>query len=97
MATLRILNPVAGKSTDNTRRSARRVGGFEGKVVGLYDNRKPSGAVVLERLAGHLTSRFRDIEVRQYVGSIGARAVATAEDAERMADECDAVIGIRAD
>jgi hypothetical protein len=66
-------------------------------VVGLYDNRKPHGWVVMERLAGQLTSRFPDIEVRQYVGSIGARAVATADDAERMANECDAVIGIRAD
>ena len=97
MATLRVLNPVAGKRTDNKSRLARRVGGFEGKVIGLYDNRKPHGGVVLERLTGHLTSRFQDIEVRQYVGSIGARAVATPEDAERMASECDAVIGIRAD
>tara|TARA_B100000315_G_scaffold149527_1_gene138263 strand:- start:1652 stop:1945 length:294 start_codon:yes stop_codon:yes gene_type:complete len=97
MATLRVLNPVAGKRTDNGSRPARRVDGFEGKVIGLYDNRKPSGGVVLERLTGHLTSRFQGIEVRQYAGSLGARAVATVEDAERMASECDAVIGIRAD
>ncbi len=97
MATLRVLSPVAGKRIDNTSRLARRVGGLEGKVIGLYDNRKPHGGVVLERLTGQLTSRFPDIEVRRYVGSIGARAVATVEDAERMASECDAVIGTRAD
>ncbi len=96
MAKLEVLNPVAQTSAAKFP-LASRVSSLNGKVIGLYDNRKPSSDVALRRLTEQLGRQFQGVQFRRYVGSMGGRAVATSQDAERMAKECNVVIGIRAD
>ncbi len=97
MVKLQILNPQA--STAITPASlATRVSGLSGKTIGLYWNMKAGGDVALEQTAHFLGQRFPNAEFRYYTGSVGATMRhATAEDAERVARECDAVVGTTAD
>ncbi len=97
MVKLQILNPQA--STAVTPASlASRVYDLSGKTIGLYWNMKAGGDVALEQTERILGQRFPDAKFNSYVGSVGASMRhATAEDAERVARECDAVVGTTAD
>ena len=97
MAKLRIINPQATTIIEAVK-AAPRVDGLKGKRVGLYWNMKSGGDVALERTATLLAERYPNTEFRNIVGSVGAMLRhATAEDAELVAQECDAVVGTTAD
>ena len=95
--TLNVLNPVA-QQLDQRTQPARRESSLEGKVVGLYWNFKHGGNIALERVAEHLKSRYGVTETRTYHGSLGSsNRYTTKRDVERIASECDAVVGSTAD
>ncbi len=94
---LQILNPQASTMIESVG-AAPRVGDLPGKSIGLWWNMKAGGDVALERTVQLLTERFPGIQFKHYTGSIGAlMRHATAEDADRIARECDAVIGTTSD
>ncbi len=97
MVELKILNPQA--TTAITPVSlASRLNDLSGRTIGLYWNMKAGGDVALEQTARLLGERFPRTEFRHYTGSVGAiMRHATAEDTERMASECDAVVGTTGD
>ena len=97
MVKLEVLSPVAQRAGNPKFRAAPRVGDLNGKVIGIYDNGKPGGIEAQERLIEQLGHRFGEVRFNRYQGSVGGRTTLTAKDAERMAKECDVVIGIRAD
>ncbi len=97
MVELKILNPQA--TTAITPVSlASRISDLSGRTIGLYWNMKAGGDVALEHTARLLGERFPRAEFRYYAGSVGAiMRHATAEDTERMARECDVVVGTTGD
>jgi hypothetical protein len=97
MARLDVLNPVA-KTVEYSVKPASRLGDLAGKRIGLYWNMKGGGDVALDRAEELLNARFPGVSVKRYIGSVGfAMRHATAEDADRIAAESDAVIGTTAD
>ena len=97
MAELKILNPQA-KTSITPVGLASRISDLSGHTIGLYWNMKAGGDVALEQTARSLGELFPKAEFKYYVGSVGATMRhATAEDAERMASECDAVVGTTGD
>ena len=77
---------------------APRLADLTGKKIGLWWNMKGGGDAALDRTAEILSSEFPGTEFRHYTGSVGAMLRhATAEDAERIAQECDAVVGTSSD
>ncbi len=98
MPTIEVLNPVASKYTGMTVRPAPRLDTLNGKTIGLYWNQKSGGDVVLSRVSELIRQRFPDVSFRNYTGSIGwGRTVASDEDVDRIAEECQGVIGTTAD
>lgn len=97
MAQLQILNPVA-QTVHQTIPVASRLPDLQGKRVGLYWNMKAGGDVALARVAELLSTRYPGLQVKDFVGSVGhIMRHLTAEDADRIAKECDAVVGTTAD
>ena len=98
MATIDILSPVAAKYTGLTVRPAQRLDTLDGKTIGLYWNQKSGGDVALARISELIQQRFPEVRFKKYTGSIGwGRTVASDEDIERIAAECEGVIGTTAD
>ncbi len=97
MINLEVLNPVAQSAGKNKFHAAKRVADLRGKKIGLYDNSKPGGEVAQRRLVEQLSAKFEGVEFRRYTGSMGGRSTLTPRDAEKIAAECNVVIGIRAD
>ncbi len=97
MAEIEVLNPVA--LTQQFKVSpAQRLGDLTGKTVGLYWNTKAGGEVALAYISELLKKRFRDVRFNNYIGAHGAGARhMTAEQAERIARECQAVVASTAD
>ena len=97
MARMQVLNPVA-QTVQHKVDPAPRLDGLRGKTIGLYWNMKAGGDVALEQTARLMGERFRGAQFKYYVGSVGASMRhATSEDAERVAGECDAVVGTTGD
>lgn len=97
MARLQILNPQAITAVTPVS-LAPRVSDLSAKTIGLYWNMKAGGDVALERTAHLLGERFPTATFKYYVGSVGATMRhATQEDAERVAKECNAVVGTTGD
>ncbi|MFQ6029407.1 MAG: hypothetical protein ACE5Q6_18170 [Dehalococcoidia bacterium] len=97
MAKLQVLNPQAATAIPSEA-LATRVSDLAGKTIGLYWNMKAGGDVALEETAHLLGEGFPGTKFRSFVGSVGATMRhATAEDAERVARECDAVVGTTGD
>ncbi len=97
MAKLQIINPQASTVIESVK-PAQRVAALQGKTIGLYWNMKAGGDVGLEQTAELLRKRLPGTEFRNYVGSVGAMLRhATAEDADRVARETDAVVGTTSD
>lgn len=97
MTTMEILNPQAGSIIEAVK-PAPRLSGLSGKRIGLWWNMKAGGGVALDRTAEILGQQFPDTEFMHYTGSVGAMLRhATAEDAEKIARECDAVVGTTSD
>ena len=98
MPTIDILSPVASKYTGLTVRPAQRLDTLDGKTIGLYWNQKSGGDVALAHISERVRERYPNVQFKKYTGSIGwGRTVASDEDVERIAAECDGVIGTTAD
>ena len=97
MAKLEILNPQAS-SVIEAINPAPRLAELTGKNIGLWWNMKAGGDVALDKTSQILTQRFPGTQFKHYVGSVGAMLRhATAEDASKIAQECDAVVGSTSD
>ena len=97
MAKLEILNPQATFVIEAIQ-PAPRLAELTGKRIGLWWNMKSGGDVALDRTAQLLAQRFPGTQFTHYVGSVGAMLRhATAEDATKIAQECDAVVGTTSD
>ncbi len=97
MVELRIVNPQATTVIESVQ-AAPRADGLQGKTIGLYWNMKAGGDIALERTGKLLAEKFSGTEFKHFVGSVGAMLRhATAEDADKVARECDAVIGTTSD
>ena len=94
---LEILNPQA-QTIELTVKAAHRPSDLAGKRIGLYWNLKAGGDHALTRAAELLSQRFPEVTFTRYWGEVGSLfRMATAADVERIAAECDAVIGTTSD
>jgi hypothetical protein len=97
MALLDIVNPVAVRVEQSVKPAARQRD-LSSATVGLYWNMKAGGDAALDRTEQRLGERFPGIRFRRYTGSVGfIMRHATADDADRMASEVQAVVGTTAD
>src|SRR2546429_9624300 len=97
MARLEILNPVA-KTVEHSVTPAPRLATLDGATIGLYWNIKAGGDAALDRTEALLHAKFPGTKFRRYTGSVGwLMRHCTAEDADRIAAEGDAVVGTTAD
>lgn len=97
MTTIEVLNPVA-KAVAVHVAPAQRLHVLDGARIGLYWNYKTGGDVFLRRLAELVEQRFPGAIVRYYAGDVGLLAKhATDRLADRIAMECDVVVGSTAD
>ena len=97
MARLDIVNPVAAR-VEFSVKPAARPRDLSDATVGLYWNMKAGGDAALDRTEQRLRERFPGIRFRRYTGSVGfIMRHATADDADRMASEVQAVVGTTAD
>ncbi len=93
MARLEVLNPVA-QTVEQSVPPAPRLSDLAGKRIGLYWNMKSGGDLALDRTEELLKERFPGVMVSRYIGSVGfLMRHLTPEDADRIARECDAVVG----
>src|SRR2546430_9556225 len=96
MARLEILNPV-GKTVERSVKPAPRLATLDGATIGLYWNIKAGGDAALDRTEALLHAKFPGTKFRRYTGSVGwLLRHCTAEDADRIAAEADAVVGTTA-
>ncbi|MBI2872432.1 MAG: hypothetical protein HYY00_04490 [Chloroflexi bacterium] len=97
MARLDVLNPVA-QTVEHKVDPAPRLTTLAGKRVGLWWNMKAGGDVALDRVAELISQKFPGASFKHYQGSVGASLRhATAKDADRVAAECDVVVGSTSD
>ena len=97
MADLVIVSPVA-ETLEFSVKPAPRRGNLSGARIGLYWNLKAGGDAALDQMERMLGARFPGATFRRYIGSVGfLMRHATAEDADRIASEVDAVVGTTAD
>ncbi len=97
MARLEIRNPVAARVEQSVKPAARSAG-LAHLTIGLYWNMKAGGDAALDRTAELLRERFPGVKFRRYTGSVGfLMRHATADDADRMTSEVQAVVGTTAD
>ncbi len=97
MARLEILNPVA-KTVEYSVKPAARLQAIDGARIGLYWNIKAGGDAALDKTEELFRARFPKAKFRRYTGSVGwLMRHCTAEDADRIASEVDAVVGTTAD
>jgi len=97
MARLDIVNPVAACVEQSVKPAARQRD-LSNATVGLYWNMKAGGDAALDRSEQRLRERFPGMRFRRYTGSVGfIMRHATADDADRMASEVQAVVGTTAD
>lgn len=97
MAELTICNPIA-ETVEFSVKPAPRRGELAGARIGLYWNMKAGGDAALDQMEKMLGVRFPGATFRRYIGSVGfLMRHATAEDADRIASEVDAVVGTTAD
>jgi hypothetical protein len=97
MAELEVLNPVAEAVRHSVRPAPRRPD-LRGASIGLYWNMKAGGNDALDRTEALLRERFAGVTFKRYHGSVGfLMRHFTAEDADRIAREVQAVVGTTAD
>lgn len=97
MAGIKVLNPVA-PSLESRVDPAPRVGDLEGKRIGLYWNLKTGGDLALRRVEELLQARFPGARFAYYQGEVGhMMRHLTPAGADRIARECDAIVGTTAD
>jgi hypothetical protein len=97
MPRLDIVNPVAARVEQSVKPAARQRD-LSNATIGLYWNMKAGGDAALDRAEQRLKERFSGVRFRRYTGSVGfIMRHATADDADRMASEVQAVVGTTAD
>jgi hypothetical protein len=97
MARLKVMNPVA-RSDEQQVKPADRASDLRGATIGLYWNMKAGGDLALDRAAELLRERYPGLVLKRYQGSVGQNVKhLTAEDADRIARECRAVVATTAD
>ena len=97
MARLDIVNPVA-VPVERSVKPAARQRDLSTATGGLYWTMKSGGDAALDRAEQRLAERFPGIRFRRYTGSVGfIMRHATADDADRIASEVQAVVGTTAD
>ncbi len=97
MAHLDVVNPVASRLEQSVKPPAR-LRDLSTATVGLYWNMKAGGDAALDRTEQRLRERYPGIQFRRYTGSVGfIMRHATADDADRMVAEVQAVVGTTAD
>jgi len=89
--TLKILDPMVAADEATDVAVAKRVGGLDGKVLGLLHNGKVNGDRLLDLVRDQLAARYqlRDIVV---VSKPSASRVADPAVLDRLAREGDAVV-----
>jgi len=93
MARLEVLNPMA-RAEERSIPPAARLADLSGKRVGLYWNIKSGGDAALDRVEERLKERFPGIVTSRHIGSVGfMMRHLTPEDAEKIAQTCDVVVG----
>lgn len=93
MARLEILSPLA-KTVEFSVKPAPRLRDFTGVTIGLYWNIKAGGDFALDRTEQLLGEKFPGVKFKRYTGSVGwLMRHCTAEDADRIASEVNAVVG----
>jgi hypothetical protein len=93
MAAIEVLSPVARVLERSVTPAARRPD-LAGATIGLYWNIKAGGDSALDRTEALLRERYPDVRFRRYTGSVGwLMRHCTAEDADRIASEVQAVVG----
>ncbi|PON14827.1 hypothetical protein C2W62_27015 [Candidatus Entotheonella serta] len=99
---LQIMSPAAVR-VDYEVPPAPRLAGLEGKTIGLYNNMTGGADVAVERVAEHLGRRYPSLKFERYSGElrVGRPALSRgnhidAEEAARIAEEVDGVIGATA-
>ena len=101
MTSLRVSNPVAAVLTHHVK-AAPRPASLAGKTVGLVWNLKAGGDVALERVADRLGVRFPGVRFVPFHGAFGGHRIALVSqidpgEADRIAAQCDVVVGTTAD
>jgi hypothetical protein len=93
MARISVLNPVA-HVVEQSVKPAPRLRDLAGATIGLYWNMKAGGDFALDRTEALLGARVPGLRFRRYTGSVGfIMRHCTAEDADRIASEVQAVVG----
>jgi hypothetical protein len=89
--TLKILDPMVAAEQATDVSVAKRVGGLDGKVLGLLHNGKVNGDQLLQLVREQLEARYR---LRGLVVIRKPSASRVADDAilDHLARECDAVV-----
>ena len=89
--TLKILDPMVAADEATDVAVAKRIGGLDGKVLGLLHNGKVNGDRLLDLVREQLAARYRlrDVVV---VHKPSASRVAEPDVLDRLARECDAVV-----
>lgn len=99
---LQIMSPAADR-IDFTVPPAPRLSSPVGKTIGLYNNMTGGADIAVERVAEHMSQRYPGLKFERYGGDLrpGRPALSRgnhidAEEAARIAEEVDAVIGATA-
>jgi hypothetical protein len=102
MTELRIVNPVAQAKAGTVGAQrfppARRPQTLDGVTIGLYWNAKAGGDAALAQTRLRLGQLYPKARFRDYFGEHGTHMRrASAEQLDRIAAECQAVVGTTAD
>ncbi len=93
MAAITVQNPQA-MTVEYSVTAAARKPDLDGATIGLYWNMKAGGDAALDRTEELLRERYPGVRFRRYTGSVGfIMRHCTAEDADRIASEVQAVVG----
>jgi hypothetical protein len=96
MFALEVLNPVArseGESKKVMSKAARRPRSLDGLTLGLIWNSKRGGDVALDKAGELIKSRFKDVKVIRYDGTMPCEKKLM----EKAKKECDIFVGSTGD
>jgi len=88
---LKMLDPTVSAEEATDVAVAKRVADLDGKVLGLLHNGKVNGDRLLDLVREQLATRYRLREI-VVVRKPSASRVADADDLDRLARTCDAVV-----
>ena len=99
---VQIMSPAANR-VDYRVPPAPRLASLDGKTIGLYNNMTGGADIAVERVAEHISERFFGVKFERYGGDLRSERPALSrvnhiddEEAARIAEEVDAVIGATA-